>query len=79
MNDYNSILVTILQNKMIEAKNLYVLETIEHNCIIKDMMWEAYHDAKHLKDLVHERIKDAEPLQHKQMQDMWADMERLFK
>lgn len=75
MEEYTTQLVIILENEMRNVINLAKIESVEHECITKDIMWENYHNVKHLKNLIHKKAEKVNPITHERLQKLWEEME----
>lgn len=75
MEEYITQLIIILENEMKNVIDLAKVESMEHECITKDIMWEDYHNAKHLKHLVYKKAEKINPVVDEQIQRLWEEME----
>lgn len=75
MEEYVTQLVIILENEIRNVIELAKAESIEHDGITNDIMWEDYHNAKHLKHLIYEKAEKINPVADERIQRLWEEME----
>lgn len=79
MEEYITQLIIILENEMKNVIDLAKVESIEHEGIISDVMWENYHNAKHLKYLIYKKAENINPIAHERIQKLWEEMEEALE